>query len=58
MQRHTISHQNYQAEVRFDASAGCYHGRVVGIPDTIDFFGSSEAELKREFRNSIEIYLA
>lgn len=47
-----------RAAVTFDADAGIFHGEVVGTRDVITFTGTSVAELEREFRFSVDDYLA
>jgi predicted HicB family RNase H-like nuclease len=49
---------DYCAEVGFDASARMLHGRVVGTSAVINFFSKNYDELEREFRDSVEDYLA
>jgi predicted HicB family RNase H-like nuclease len=53
----TLSYKDQHVEIRFDASANEFHGRVIGINDVIDFYGKTPADLKREFQNSIDDYL-
>jgi predicted HicB family RNase H-like nuclease len=53
----TLSYKDYHAETRFDASADEFHARVTGIKDVIDFYGKTPADLKQEFKNSVDDYL-
>ena len=53
-----ISHKRYRAKVAFDYSAGVFRGRVIDTRDVIFFEGASVEELSREFRFSIDDYLA
>jgi predicted HicB family RNase H-like nuclease len=53
-----MRHEEFFAEVKYDPSADSFHGRVLGIADTIDFYGRSTDELRREFKKSIKEYLA
>ena len=50
--------KGYRAAVTYDADAGIFHGEVVGTRDVITFAGTSVAELEREFRFSVDDYLA
>jgi len=52
-----MKYKNYEAEVDFDPDLGMFHGAVVNIRGVITFYGKSTAELKREFKNSVEDYL-
>lgn len=52
-----MKYRGYEAVVRFDEELEMFHGEVVNTRDVITFQGKSVAELKREFKNSIEDYL-
>ncbi len=58
MQGNVMRHKDYYAEVEFDSTAESFHGRVIGMSDVIDFYGSSIQNLRREFKKSVEDYLA
>jgi predicted HicB family RNase H-like nuclease len=58
MQMNVIEHKGYFARIEFDGSAGMFHGRVVGMRDVLDFYGSSVEELKRAFQETVEDYVA
>lgn len=58
MLRSALRYKDYVAEIAFDSSADSFHGRVVGIRDVLDFYGRTPDELRREFKNSVEEYLA
>ena len=53
-----ISYKEYRAKVGFDYSAGVFHGRVMNTRDMIFFEATSVDELTKEFRFSIDDYLA
>ena len=53
-----LRYGDYYAEFGYDDSADAFHGRVIGIDDVIDFYGRTVDELKAEFRNSVEEYVA
>ncbi len=53
-----LKYKGYYADVKFDAEAEIFHGRVLGMRDVIDFYGRTPAELRTEFRKSVEDYLA
>ena len=53
-----LKYKGYYARIAFDPSADAFHGRVIGIQDVIDFYGRTPDELRAEFKNSVEEYLA
>ncbi len=50
-------YKGYQGKVEFDDEAGIFHGEVINTRDVITFQGSSVAELKRAFQDSVDDYL-
>lgn len=52
-----MKYKNYEAAVDFDDELEMFHGTVINTRDVITFYGKSVAELKREFKNSVEDYL-
>ncbi len=53
-----LTYKDYHARIAFDPSADAFHGRVIGMQDVIDFYGRTPEELREEFKNSVEEYLA
>ena len=53
-----LKYKDYYAEVKYDTSADSFHGRVLGMGDVIDFYGRSVQDLRKEFKKSVEDYLA
>ncbi len=53
-----MSYKGYRAAVVFDDKAGVFQGEVVGTRDVITFEGTSVEQLEREYRLSIDDYLA
>jgi predicted HicB family RNase H-like nuclease len=53
-----LHYKGYYARIAFDPSADAFHGRVIGLQDVIDFYGRTPDELRQEFKNSVEDYLA
>ena len=45
------------AKIEFSADDAVFVGRVLGIDDIVVFHGESVAELKQEFKDSIDFYL-
>ncbi len=52
-----LTYKSYIGVVDFDAEAEIFHGRVVGIRDVVTFEGTSVAELKQAFQESVDDYL-
>lgn len=53
----TLKYKGFTAKIEFSADDGVFVGRVLGIDDMIIFHGKSVAELKKEFKDSIEFHL-
>jgi predicted HicB family RNase H-like nuclease len=53
-----IEYKGYIGQVEFDDEASIFHGRVINTRDVITFRGKSVAELRKEFRTSVDVYLA
>ena len=53
-----MTYRGYRAKVTFDYDAQLLHGEVVGTRDVIFFEATSVEELNKEFRFSIDDYLA
>ena len=52
-----MNYKNYEAAVDFDSDIEMFHGTVINTRDVISFYGKSVAELKREFKNSVDDYI-
>ena len=53
-----MEYKGYHAAIKYDADGETFHGIVVGTQDVIMFEATSVEELKKEFRFSIDDYLA
>jgi len=53
-----MTYKGYKARVEFDPRDNIFVGRVLGIEDSISFHGATVAELKEQFMNAINHYLA
>ena len=53
-----MKYKGYQAIFKYDDETEIFHGEVIGTRDVIFFEGTSVEELNREFRFSIDDYLA
>jgi predicted HicB family RNase H-like nuclease len=52
-----MTYKGYQAKVELNEDAGMFHGEVINTRDVITFQGSSVAELKQAFEDSVDDYL-
>ena len=53
-----MEYKGYKAAVTYDCDGKVLHGEVVGIRDVIFFEAESVEQLEKEFRFSIDDYLA
>ena len=53
-----MKYKGYQAIFKYDDEAESFHGEVIDTRDVIFFEGTSVEELNKEFRFSIDDYLA
>ncbi|TDQ35763.1 type II toxin-antitoxin system HicB family antitoxin [Phyllobacterium brassicacearum] len=54
----TMHYKGYEATIEFDEHANVFNGEVVNLRDVITFQGSSAAQLKQAFAESVKDYLA
>lgn len=54
----TMSHKGYTARVEYDERDNIFVGRILGIRSIISFHGETVAELRSEFEQAVEEYLA
>jgi predicted HicB family RNase H-like nuclease len=47
----------YHAKIEYDEETDQFRGEILGLSGGADFYGSSPAELRREFKNSLDVYL-
>ncbi len=53
-----LTYKGYTAEVEYDANEGILYGRVLDLRDVITFQSESATDIVREFRTSVDEYLA
>jgi len=53
-----MTYKEYVAVIEYDEESRLYHGRVTGIKDVVNFYGRTTEDLEREFRVSVDEYLA
>jgi predicted HicB family RNase H-like nuclease len=52
-----MEYKGYLGRVEFDDDANLFHGEVIGTRDVITFQGTTVAQLRSAFRESIDDYL-
>ncbi|MDR2093152.1 MAG: type II toxin-antitoxin system HicB family antitoxin [Azoarcus sp.] len=54
----SMTYRGYTARVEYDDRDGIFIGRVLGLRDTISFHAETVEDLRREFKVSVDDYLA
>ena len=52
-----LHYKNHVGSVFFSEEDGVFHGKVIGIADSISFEGDSVKALTKDFQNAIDEYL-
>ena len=47
----------YKAKIEYDAEIDQFRGEILGLNGSADFYGKNPATLRREFRNSLRVFL-
>ena len=47
----------YKAKIEYDAELDQFRGEILGLNGSADFYGKSSAALRKEFKNSLAVYL-
>ena len=47
----------YHAKIEYDEDKDQFRGEILGLSGGADFYGSSPAELRREFKKSLDVFL-
>lgn len=58
MMMNTMELDGYTAVIRFNAETDEFRGEIQGLSGGADFYGKSTDELRREFRASLDFFLA
>ena len=53
-----MEYKGYFAAVEFDDEADIFHAEVMNLRDVVTFQGKTVRELRKEFKSSVEDYLA
>ncbi|PIQ25635.1 toxin-antitoxin system HicB family antitoxin [bacterium (Candidatus Blackallbacteria) CG17_big_fil_post_rev_8_21_14_2_50_48_46] len=48
----------YQAKIEYDPDLDLFRGEILGLNGGADFYGSNPEELRKEFHNSLTVFLA
>ena len=47
----------YKAKIEYDPELDQFRGEILGLNGSADFYGKSPASLRKEFRNSLKVFL-
>ena len=47
----------YKAKIEYDPELDQFRGEILGLNGSADFYGRSPASLRKEFKNSLKVYL-
>ena len=53
-----LEYKGYYAEVHFNSEDEVFYGKIIGINDLVSFEGTSVKQLKKEFQEAVEDYVA
>lgn len=53
----TLTYKNYICTVNLSEDDGIFHGKVIGIPDSISFEGDTLESLMQDFHSTVDEYL-
>ena len=52
-----LNYKDYIGSVFFSEEDGVFHGKIIGLSDSISFEGESVKELTEDFHNAVDEYL-
>ena len=47
----------FKAKIEFDPELDLFRGEILGLNGSADFYGKSPASLRKEFKNSLKVFL-
>jgi predicted HicB family RNase H-like nuclease len=47
----------YKAKIEFDPDLDQFRGEILGLNGSADFYGKTPASLRKEFKNSLKVFL-
>ena len=54
----SMEYKGYVAKIEYSDEDGCFIGHIAGIDDIISFEGESVEEIREDFHNAVDSYLA
>ena len=52
-----MTFKDYKAKIEYDSDIDMFRGEILGLNGGADFYGETPAELRKEFKKSLETYL-
>ncbi len=49
--------EGHKAKIEYDPEIDMFRGEILGLNGGADFYGKTPNELRREFKNSLEVFL-
>ena len=49
--------EGYKAKIEYDPELDQFRGEILGLNGSADFYGKSPASLRKEFKNSLRVFL-
>ena len=49
--------EGYKAKIEYDSELDQFRGEILGLNGSADFYGKSPSDLRREFKNSLKVFL-
>ncbi len=49
--------KGYKAKIEYDPDIDQFRGEILGLNGSADFYGKTPANLRKEFKNSLKIFL-
>ena len=49
--------EGFNAKIEYDAELDMFRGEILGLNGGADFYGKNPAELRAEFKQSLDVYL-
>jgi len=47
----------YKAKIEYDSELNQFRGEILGLNGSADFYGKTPASLRKEFKNSLKLFL-
>jgi len=49
--------EGYKAKIEYDPDLDQFRGEILGLNGSADFYGKTPASLRKEFKNSLKVFL-